>query len=134
MWYGKVAIIMTVFSIAVSIGMYQMILLYPNAITSPNIAWTQSHLQAMAGNYSSISNLNGGQDPNPALIFGDFIVGITVLLNAIAVAGNAIFGGGLASILQGIPGFDQTQVFIVQILYGSSEAFLWIYVVANRSL
>lgn len=133
MWYGKLALIMTIFSCALSWGLYEM----STVITAPsggNIAWQQAHIQAMASNYSSISNLNNGQDPNPALIFGDFITGVTVLLNAIAVAGNSVLGGGLSSVLQGIPGIDQNITWVVQIIYGSSEVLLWIYVVSNRSL
>ena len=136
MWYGKIAIIMTIFSLSISWAAFEVISLYPNTniATSPNVAWTQTHVQAMAGNYSSIVNLNNGQTPNPALIFGDFITGLTVLLNAIQIAGNAALGGGLSSVLQGIPGIDQNITWLVQIIYGSSEVFLWVYVVANRSL
>ena len=126
---------MTIFSFSVTFGMYYMSTLgntyNPNGILNN---WTAQQVKAMAGNYSSISNLNNGQDPNPALIFGDFITGLTVLLNALSIVGNAALGGGLASILQGIPGFSQNEIFILQIIYGSSEALLWVYVVANRSL
>lgn len=134
MWYGKIAIIMTLFSIGVSIGMYQVTTLYPNVINSPNVAWTQQHIKDMAGNYTSISNLNNGQNPNPALIFGDFIVGLTVVLNAIAVAGNAVFGGGPSSVLQGFPQIDITTTWLIQIIYGLSLGLLWVYIAANRSL
>lgn len=124
---------MTVFSLSLSWGLYEM----STVITPPpsgNIAWTQQHIQVLAQNYSSISYLNNGQLPNAALIFGDFIVGLTVLLNALALAGNSVLGGGLASVLQGIPGIDQNITWLVQIIYGSSEVLLWVYVVANRSL
>jgi len=124
---------MTVFSFSVTFGMYEL----STIITPPPDAahnWTQDMVKNMAGNFTSISNLNNGQDPNPALIFGDFITGLTVLLNAIAIVGNAALGGGVASVLQGIPGVDQNIKWLIQIVYGSSEALLWIYVVSNRSL
>lgn len=133
MWYGKIAIIMTIFSFAVTFGMYEMsTIVTPPAGASNN--WTQKMVQNLAGNYSSVSNFNNGQSPNAALIFGDFITGLTVLLNAIAIVGNAALGGGPASILQGIPGIDQNFTWLIQIIYGSSEVLLWIYVVSNRSL
>jgi len=123
---------MTIFSLATTWGMYEISTLYnPSGILNN---YTQQRVHDLAGNYSSISNLNNGQNPNPALIFGDFITGVTVLLNALAIAGNAALGGGLVSILQGLPNFDQGSIWLVQILYGSSEVLLWIYVVANRSL
>ena len=133
MWYGKLAIIMTLFSFSLSWGLYEM----STVITAPpggNLSWQQQHIKDMAGNYTSISNLNNGQDPNPALIFGDFITGLTVLLNALAVVGNSLLGGGLVSVLQGITGIDQNIMWLIQIIYGSSEALLWVYVVSNRSL
>lgn len=132
MWYGKIAIIMTIFSISLSWAMYEIGTIYP--ISNPNTAWTQAHITAMAGNYSAIQNLNGGNSPNPALIFGDFISGLTVLLNALTIAGNAALGGGLASVLQGIPGIDNNITLLVQVIYGSSEVLLWVYIVAFRSV
>ena len=84
-------------------------------------------MQTLASSWSSVSNQNGGQNPNPALIFGDFITGLTVLLNTLA-------GGGVTTILQGIPGVDSSVILLVQIMYGSASILLWVYVVANRSL
>ena len=123
---------MTIFSFAITFGLYEISTLYPNSGIANN--WTQTMVQNMATSYSSVSNFNNGTNPNPALIFGDFIVGLTVLLNAIAIVGNAALGGGPASILQGIPGIDQNFTWLVQIIYGSSEVLLWVYVVSNRSL
>lgn len=123
---------MMVFSISLSWAMYEIGTLYP--LPSNNDAWTESHIKAMVGNYSSISNLNGGNSPSPALIFGDFITGLTVLLNALLLAGNSVLGGGLSSVLHGIPGIDYNISLLVQVVYGSAETLLWIYVVANRSL
>ena len=132
MWYGKLSVIMMLFSISLSWGMYEICTLYP--ISNPNVAWTQSHISEMATSYAAISNLNGGNNPNPALIFGDFISGLTVFLNALLVAGNSAFGGGLSSVLQGIPGIDYNISLLVQIIYGSATVAIWIYIVAFRSI
>lgn len=132
MWYGKIAVIMTIFSISLSWAMYEIGTIEP--ISNPNNAWTESHIKAMAGNYSNIVNLNGGNSPNPALIFGDFISGLAVLLNAFIITGNAALGGGLSSVLQGIPGIDYNMSLLVQVIYGSSEVLLWVYIVAFRSV
>lgn len=125
MWYGKVAIVMFIFSFALTFGMYYINTLYNQPAISAN--WGLSQIQSLASSWSSVSNVNGGQDPNPALIFGDFITGITVLLNTLA-------GGGVTTVLQGIPGVDSSVILLVQIMYGSASILLWVYVVANRSL
>ena len=125
MWYGKLSIIMFLLSFSLLFGMYYINTLYNVPAISQN--WGLAQVQKLATSWSSVSNLNGGNSPNPALIFGDFIVGLTVLLNILA-------GGGVTTILQGIPGVDNSVFLLVQILYGSSTVMLWIYVVAFRSV
>lgn len=125
MWYGKVAIIMFLFSFATTFGMYYVNTLYNQSAISAN--WGLTQVQTLASSWHSLQNVNGGQNPNPALIFGDFLVGATVLFNTLA-------GGGVTAVLQGIPGIDISVIYLVQIIYGSSSILLWVYVVANRSL
>ena len=125
MWYGKLSIIMFLFSFSLLFGLYYINTLYNVQAISQN--WGLAQVQKLATSWSSVSNLNGGNSPNPALIFGDFIVGLTVLLNILA-------GGGVTTILQGIPGVDNSVLLLVQILYGSSTVMLWIYIVAFRSV
>lgn len=125
MWYGKVAIVLFLLSFCLTFGMYYINTLYNQPAISAN--WGLSQVQSLANSWSSVSNVNNGQNPNPALIFGDFITGLTVLLNTLA-------GGGVTTVLQGIPGIDNSIILLVQIIYGSSSILLWVYVVSNRSL
>ena len=125
MWYGKIAIILFLFSFSLTFGMYYINLMYNQSAISHN--WGLSQVQALASSFSSVSNQNGGQNPNPALIFGDFIIGLTVLFNTLA-------GGGVTTVLQGIPGVDSSVTLLVQIIYGSASIILWVYVAANRSI
>lgn len=125
MWYGKVALIMVLFSFATLFMMFYVNTYFNNAAISAN--WNLAAVQNLATTFHTLTNLNAGQNPNPALIFGDFLVGATVLFSILS-------GGGVTTILQGIPFFDGNMLFLVQILYGSSCGVLWVYVIANRSL
>ena len=125
MWYGKVAIVMFLFSFSLTFGMYYISTLYNPSNILNN--WGLTQVQTLANSWSSLTNVNGGQNPNPALVFGDFLTGATVLFNTLA-------GGGVTAVLQGIPGIDNSILLLVQIIYGSSSILLWIYVIAFRSL
>lgn len=125
MWYGKVAIIMVLFSFATLFMMYYINTVFNVAAISSN--WNLTKVQQLVTSFSTLTNLNAGQNPNPSLIFGDFLVGATVLFSVLS-------GGGVTTILQGIPFFDSNIQAFVQIIYGSSCGLLWIYVIANRSL
>jgi hypothetical protein len=127
MWYGKCAIIMTIFSFASLFSMYFISTLEPTSDMASNPNWNLAQVQKLATSLSALTNLNAGQSPNPALLFGDFLVGATVLFSVLS-------GGGVTTILQGIPGFSITMLYLVQIVYGSSCALLWVYVISNRSL
>src|SRR5690242_5130482 len=123
MWYGKVALIMVLFSFATLFIMYYVNTYYNNPNISAN--WNVAKVRELVGNFTSLQNLNAGQNPNPALIFGDFLVGATVLFSVLT-------GGGVTTILSGFPWFDTNLQYIVQIIYGSSCGLLWVYVIANR--
>lgn len=124
---------MFIFSFATTFGMYYINEIYNQPAITHN--WGLSRVQALVNSTSSLQNLNGGQSPNPALVFGDFLIGVTVLFNllgTIAVAGFA--GGGLAAVLSGFPGFSIEMQWITMIIYGSSSACLWIYIISFRSV
>ncbi len=125
MWYGKLAIILVLFSFATLFMMYYVNLAFNNAAISAN--WNLVGVEKLVTSFSTLSNLNAGQNPNPALIFGDFLVGATVLFSILS-------GGGVTTILQGVPFFDSNIQALVQILYGSACGALWVYVIANRSI
>lgn len=125
MWYGKVAIILTLFSFFTLFFMYYVNTYYGSAAIATN--WNLTGVQHLVNLFSDLTQLNAGQDPNPALIFGDFLVGSTVLFSVLS-------GGGVTTIMQGIPFFNNDMLMLVQIIYGSSCGLLWVYVIANRSL
>lgn len=125
MWYGKVAIILTIFSFFTLFFMYYVNTYYNNTAIAAN--WNLSAVQHLVHLFADLTQLNAGQDPNPALIFGDFLVGSTVLFSVLS-------GGGVTTIMQGIPFFNNDMLMLVQIIYGSSCGLLWVYVIANRSL
>lgn len=125
MWYGKVALILVLFSFATLFMMFYVNTYFNNAAIASN--WNLTAVKNLATTFSALTNLNAGQSPNPALLFGDFLVGATVLFSVLS-------GGGVTTILQGVPFFDGNMLLLVQILYGSACGILWVYVIANRSL
>lgn len=132
MWLGKVAIIMFIFNFCVLYGMY-----FGNQIwNNPNISsnWNEQLVNQTSVKLGSLTNLNNGKSPDPELVFGDFLIGVTVAFNVLASVASAFVGGGLASMLLGIPGFNISMSYIVQIIYGASSALLWVYIVSFRSL
>lgn len=118
---------MTLFSFATLFGMYEISTLYPTSDMAAKSNWNLTAVRSLVSTFSTLTNINAGQNPNPALIFGDFLVGATVLFSVLS-------GGGVTTILQGVPFFDGNILMLVQILYGSSCGILWVYVIANRSL
>ena len=125
MWYGKIAIIMFLFSFATTFSMYYINTLYNDPTLSSS--YQLANVSALAANWTSVQNQYGSSNVNAALIFGDFLIGVKVLFSVLS-------GAGVVSVLQGIPGIDNSVLLLVQILYGSSSIILWVYVVANRSL
>lgn len=117
---------MFLFSTAVLFGMYYANTFFQNPTISAN--WNYSAVNNTATSLNSLSHLNNGQDPNPALVFGDFLIGVTVLFAVL------ISGGGITGILAAIPGVDLSVIALVQILYGSSSALLWVYIISFRSV
>ena len=125
MWYGKIAIILFLFSGALQFSMYFVNTVFANTAIDNNYSYTI--VSGFSANYSQISHFTGGRDPNPLLYFGDFLIGLTVLFNILT-------GASIITILNSLPGFGIPMQLLVQILYGTSSAVLWVYVVANRSI
>ncbi len=61
------------------------------------------------------------------LIFGDFIAGVRVLFGIVT-------GETIADAFGQLPNFDEMWMILVRLLFTTSSAFLWIYVVAGRVL
>lgn len=118
---------MVLFSFASLFGLYYMSILFPSSDLATKNNWNLAAVQKLSSSMAVLTNLNGGQNPNPALVFGDFLVGATVLFSVLS-------GGGVTTLFMAVPNFDANMGYLVQIMYGSACAVLWVYVIANRSL
>ena len=120
---------MFIFSASLYFSMYFVNTTFNN----PNIAsqYTYTTVNSMSINFQNITHFTGGQNPNPLLYFGDFLIGVLALFNILA-------GVPVANMLYGLmvgTGFDATAMnLLVEIIYGTSQCCLWVYVVANRSI
>ena len=127
MWYGKIAIIMWLFSFAIffSAG-------YVNQIF--NQAWLTSNVT-----YSSInatgSTLAFNQQINTNFIFGDFLSVFTFLGNLFTGGYfNTAFGpAGIAANI-GFAGYDQWISMLMGLMFTSSTIFLLLYIISFRSI
>lgn len=112
---------MIIFSIGSLFFTYYINLIFPLASVTNNTNTSYTALQTLAGSFSI------NQQINTSLIFGDFIAGLTVLFNIIT-------GTTIANAFSVFPFVDASITLLIQILFSLSSAFLWIYIVANRSI
>lgn len=118
MWLGKIAIIMYLFSIAVLFAGY-----YANQIfQNPSI---DSASFAALDEIANRNNLD--QQINASLIFGDFIAALQVLFGIVT-------GETIATAFSLFPFVDEAVMLMIRLMFTLSSAFLWIYIVANRSI
>ena len=122
MWFGKIAIILWLFSIfSLFFGYYlNTIFNDPTLTASPDANYLA--MKTLADSFK----LN--QQVNTSLIFGDFIAGATVLFGLIS--GSTV----TAMLTMGIPQFDVSMQLAFELLWASSNIFLWVYIIANRSV
>lgn len=112
---------MIIWSIGSLFFTYYVNLIYPlsSVTNNPNTSFTA--LQTLAGSFSI------NQQVNTSLIFGDFIAGLTVLFNIVT-------GTTIANAFSVFPFVDASITLLIQITFSLTSAFLWIYIVANRSV
>lgn len=127
MWYGKLAIIMTIFAFAIAFSMYFVSLSFPTSDAATQASWNSTRISSIQTSLSTLQNMNAGQNPNPALLFGDFLVGATVLFNILSLA-------DITHMLTSFPFWNANMNLAVQIIYGSACGALWVYIIANRSI
>jgi len=82
---------------------------------------TYNALKTLAGTFAI------NQQVNTSLIFGDFIAGLTVLFGILT-------GATIANAFSIFPFVDASITLLIQITFSLSSVFLWIYIVANRSV
>lgn len=119
--------IMIIFSFAVTFSMYFVSLAFPGSDEASQAEWNASRISSLRTGLSDLQNLNNNTNPNPALLFGDFLVGVKVLFNMFTL-------GDITNLLTNFPFWNDNMNILIQIMYGSACVVLWVYVVANRSL
>ena len=125
MWYGKIAIIMFLFSVGMLFAGYYLNTIFNNANLNANTNVSYNAINTLANSF----HLNQGV--NSSLIFGDFIAALTVLFDPTT---GILFGGTITSAFSLVPYIDFSLQLLIRIIWASSQVFLWLYVVANRSL
>lgn len=137
MWFGKLSIILYIFSFAMVFGMYYM-----------NLSIFHDPIITSSVSYQSINNLVGtfafNQNINSGLIFGDFLSvynllgGLMTGSATIASPFAVIFGGGGGQTGQGLiynSGFADASVGLFMAgLFDAATLFLLLYIVSNRSV
>lgn len=122
MWYGKISIILFVFSIATLFMTY-----YVNQIFNDPFL-------SNSATYSSLSSIMGtfkfNQQINTNLIFGDFISVFQLLGSLMS---GSIFTSSL-TIIQSSGFADLSVGLLMGILFDSATLFLLLYIVSNRSV
>lgn len=129
---GNVAIMMYLFSIGMVFFGYYVNELFPTttlSASSTNMTGTKTQtftsetLQGLTTNFQATLQ----QQPNPLLIFGDFISGIKILFSV--VSGIAI---GDALVTSGIPFVDFHVQVLIALIFSVSSFFLWLHILTGR--
>ena len=122
MWYGKVGLIMVLLSLGIFFMGYYITTIFPNNTTfASNSHFTYNATKTLANSFKINNNIN------TSLIFGDF-------LNALIAMTGIFIGAPIADALSGLPFVGTDILLLVQIIYGSSNFALWVYIIANRSI
>lgn len=126
MWYGKLCVILYVFSFSLLFSGYYMNQIF----NDPNINQN--------GTYQALTDLktsfNPNLSPNSTLIFGDFISAFKLLVNLMSGGVfNTVFGdhGFMQTTASG---FDASMELLMGLLFDSATLFFILYIVSNRSI
>lgn len=118
MWFGKIAIIMYIFSTALLFSGYYLDLVFNEDNFSSS---TYASLDTLA------NKNNVDETISAELIFGDFIAGVNVLFGIVT-------GDTLTDAFHLLPGVDASMDLFVRLVFTLSSALLWVFVVTGRSL
>lgn len=130
MWFGKVAIILYLFSFAIVFSAY-----YLNNTTfhDASISQTQTYVALQALENSTYAFTNHQVDS--ALIFGDF-VHVFQFIAALFTNGMfaSAFGNSGVMNQSGWGGYDLSVGLFITIMFDAATTFLILYIISNRSL
>lgn len=122
MWYGKLSIIMFIYSLSILFSSYYLNQIFNDSVLS------------QSATYQSLNNLMGtfsfNQTINTNLIFGDFISVFTLLGSLMS---GSIFTSSL-TIIQNSGFGDMSVGLLMGLLFDSATLFLLLYIVSNRSV
>lgn len=122
MWFGKISIIMWLFAVFALFFGYYLNTFFNDPTLSSHTNANYQALQTIAASFHLNTNVNS------AFVFGDFVAGGTVLFGLLT-------GSVITNLMtMGIPQFDASMQLLFQVIWASSNIFLWIYIFANRSV
>lgn len=118
MWFGKVAIIMYLFSISLLFTGY-----YLDEVFQQD--------QFTGASFAALDEIAGKNTVNESisseLIFGDFIAGAKVLFGVVTAE-------PITQAFHLLPGFNAEWDLLVRLIFSLSSIFLWIYIITGRSI
>lgn len=113
---------MVLFSFGIFFFGYYITLAFPtNTTFSANSHFTYLAVKHLADTFAV------NQQINTSLIFGDFIAALTAMT-------GIFIGAPIADALNGLPFIGSSILLLIQIVYGSSNLALWVFIIANRSI
>lgn len=124
MWYGKISIILYVFSLAMLFGSYYINQIFNDPVVSQSATYTS--LQTIMGTFGTPS----ASSINVSLIFGDFMSVFTLIASLMS---GSVFSSSMTVL--GNSGFADLSVgLFMGLLFDSATLFLVLYIISNRSL
>ena len=122
MWYGKISIILFVFSLGILFSSYYLNQIFNDPVLSSSATYTS--LNTIMGTFSF------NQQINTNLIFGDFLSAFTLLGSLMS---GSVFTTSL-TIIQSSGFADLSVGLLMGLLFDSASLFLLLYIVSNRSI
>lgn len=122
MWYGKISIILFVFSLGILFSSYYLNQVFNDPVISSSATYTS--LQSIMGTFTF------NQQINTSLIFGDFLSVFQLLGSLMS---GSVFTSSL-TIIQNSGFADLSVGLLMGLLFDSATLFLLLYIVSNRSI
>jgi len=119
MWFGKVAIIIYIFSLALMFSGYFMESTLGDGSFDENSLYADLDAVATA--------FNPNETVSAELIFGDFIAGVRVLFGVMTFQ-------PISDAFAILPNMDMNILLLIRVLFGASSIFLWIFIITGRSV
>lgn len=127
MWFGKVGLIMWIFSFAILFSTGYLNQIFADPWITNNVTYNSIN--------STLPSLKFNLDVNSGLIFGDFI-------NTFKFLGNLITGGYFTQVFgnggligqTGFGGIDQWFSLLLALMFDAGTLFFLLYIISNRSI